>query len=70
MTVFEYTTNKGNKRYGFRFKIDGKEYFKTVKEATCRADAEKAKTVLKSEILRGNYGLYEKSGSMQFSALV
>lgn len=70
MTVFENITKKGRKQFYFRFKIDKKEYYKVVKEATCKNDAEKAEAVFKSELLRGNYGLVEKRGSMMFEELV
>jgi len=71
MSVFERINKKGEKEYYFRFKIDGHEYYKTVKEATSKSDAEKAEAVVKSDLLRGTYSLAEgRKGTMLFAKLV
>ncbi|MCD7878946.1 MAG: hypothetical protein LUG16_03310 [Candidatus Gastranaerophilales bacterium] len=45
---------KGNKWY-CRFQVDGVRYERTCKGATTQRDAEKCETIIKSEIMHGNY---------------
>ena len=65
MTVFE----KGNRWY-FRFKIRGKSHCRSVQEAACKKDAEKAEAVYKANLLQGKYDLAENIGEIPFSKVI
>jgi len=54
----------------YKFIISGKQYHKSVPEATSMRDAEKAETILKAQILQGKYDLAEGKGEMFFDKLV
>lgn len=55
MSVFK---KYGNKWY-FRFKIRGKEYYKSIPEATDQQSALKYEAIVKGELLKGNLGIIE-----------
>lgn len=50
--------------------IRGQRFHRAIPEATSKRDAEKAETVLKSELLQGRYNLAEGKGEMFFTKLV
>ena len=54
MSVFK----KGKKWY-FRFKIRGKEYYKSIPEATDQQSALQYETIVKAELMKGNLGIIE-----------
>ena len=64
MTVFQINT-----KWYYRFKIKGKEYYKSVPEAVSKKDAEKAEARVKSELLQGKYSLVDNVGEMFFKDL-
>jgi len=53
------TVKEENGRWYCQFMIDGKRYHKSIPEATKKREAEKAEAIIKSELLRGKYGLIE-----------
>jgi integrase len=57
MAVFK---KYGNKWY-FRFKIRGKEYYKSIPEATDQKSALQYEAIIKGELMKGNLGIIENS---------
>lgn len=56
MSVFKKYRNK----WYFRFKIRGKEYYKSIPEATDQQSALKYEAIVKGELLKGNLGIIEE----------
>lgn len=54
MSVF-----KKRKKWYFRFKIRGKEYYKSIPEATDQQSALQYETIVKAELMKGNLGILE-----------
>ena len=59
---------KGNKWY-CRFQIDGIRYERTCKGASTQKDAEKCETVIKSEIMHGNYNFGKTENKRKLNEL-
>lgn len=53
----------------YKFIINGRQYHRSVKEATCERDVLKAEAIVKAEILRGKFDLVEKKGEMAFEKM-
>lgn len=70
MTAFERINSKGKKEYYIRFKIDGKEYYHTVKTATNKKAAEEVEQVILGELRQGRYNLVNNKGNMPFEKIV
>lgn len=60
---------KGNKWY-CRFQIDGIRYERTCKGASTQKDAEKCETVIKSEIMHGNYNFGRTENKRKLKELI
>ncbi len=64
MTVYEQ-----NGRWYYKFQIRGRRFHKSIPEATCKRDAEKAEAIIRAELLHGKFDLAENKGEMLFSKL-